>query len=129
MSRLIEIRNETLGKLREGVGRYWKEVENQIQINYNEIPTWILLYEDSDIEESHAEFSRVVSPYFSEMGDVNFTVTYTIFKDGMDVQIDFLNDNNKIARGYGNAKTLGALPQQDPITEPIVFRSRDSKRP
>ena len=125
---LVKIRDESLDRLKEYEGRLWKEVQGEFHSAYKELPTWILLYEDSDVEECHAHFLRIVSPYFAEMGDVNFTVAYSVFKNGKDIYLEFLSDNDQIARGYGVSGKLAAMPEEHPMPQDGIFSSRDSKR-
>ncbi|WP_137136493.1 hypothetical protein [Rhizobium sp. FKY42] len=126
---LSKIRDQSLAKLKEHEGTLWKEVQGEFHSAWKELPTWILLYEDSEIEKCHAEFTKIVSPYFDEIGDANFTVAYSVYKDNKDVYLEFLNDNNEIARGYGVSGKLADMPEEHPIPKDSIFLSRDSKRP
>ena len=84
-------------------GKVWKESASELHSQYNEMPFWVLLYEDSDVNEVHKVFKSIVSPHF---GDID--------------PVQILNGADKVK--------LGEFPIADPKSGDSFFRSFDSKR-
>jgi len=93
---LCIIQETALAQLRQLTGQFWKVVEGEFHSQYNEMPMWVLLYEDSDINESHAALCDVLQPFMADMGPVNFTVGYYTTDAALKHFWDFLNDNREI---------------------------------
>lgn len=125
---IIDIRKKTLEALRALEGTAWKEVRGEAHAQYREIPTWILLYEDSDVRSCHEKFRSIVAPCFERVGDFQFTVAYHVIRGGRMISVDFLNDNAEIDRGYSTGE-LGESSEEVGPGTPSIFVSRDSKRP
>lgn len=120
---LQEIRARTLRDLRALEGTLWREVQGELHLQYNEMPTWVLLCEDSDIQAAHRAFAEIVSPWFERAAPVQFTVTYTILTDRRDITVDTLMDNRDILKAVG-AGTLGAMPESRARGGDDVFEAR-----
>jgi hypothetical protein len=60
------------------------------------MPNWIELARAEDLEAAHAEFLKIVSPYFNQLGEVNLTVSYSVGK----TQLAFLNTNDEIRAAF-----------------------------
>ncbi len=93
---LVNIRQTTLAALRVHVGRYWQDVQGELQLSHNEMPTWILLYQDSDPVEAHRVLCDVLRPYMEQADPVQFTVSYTMLTDAFDITLESLMDNDEI---------------------------------
>lgn len=51
-----------LANLNQFTGTSWKEVAGENHDMFNELPIWILLYDDSDLEEARQAASSVIAP-------------------------------------------------------------------
>ena len=97
-------------------------------MQFAEIPTWILLFSESDLDECHQAFFEVVHPYLGAVGNCNFTVAYSIF-DGVDeIFVEFLADNHEIAEAAATPGQIGLMRTREPRRETSVFESDNSKR-
>lgn len=122
--RLVAIREETLTLLRAH-RELWREVQGEFHSMYDEIPTWILLYEDSDLRECHEAFVKIVEPFMAEALPVQFTVSYSIRKGPFEIAVDFLNDNEEILNALSDSR-FGSQPENGLIEEPSVFIAEQS---
>lgn len=122
--RLAEIRKKTLDLLM-AQDRLWREVQGEFHAMYDEMPTWILLYEDSDLHECHQAFVNVIEPFMDEALPVQFTVSYSIRTGPFEVTVDYLNDNEEIL-GALNDPNFGRRPDTELIEEPSIFTARKS---
>lgn len=116
-----------LEELRRHQGTLWKEVYGELQIQFEEIAIWILLYHDSELLACHDQFCQIVSNYFDVVAPINFTVHYIILSEGVEYSLAFLVDNAEILRRVGD-ETLGAMPDQRPIPPESVFKAENSDR-
>jgi hypothetical protein len=122
-----KIHDDLVATVKAQEGTIWKESASELHSEYNEMPFWILLYEDSDVAAAHKIFKDIVSPYFISISPVNCTVAYTILKEDEEIQVDFLNDNNEIIEA-GDTMSLGEFPVSEPRAGDNFFSSNDSKR-
>jgi hypothetical protein len=93
---LVNIRQTTLAALRTHIGRHWQDVQGELQLSHNEMPTWILLYQDSDPAEAHRVLRDILAPCMDEIAPVQFTVSYAMLTDAFDITIEALMDNDEI---------------------------------
>jgi hypothetical protein len=117
---LVNIRQTTLAALRQFIGRYWQEVQGELQLSHNEMPTWILLYQDSDVAESHQVLRDILAPYMEQIDPVQFTVSYTMLTDAFDITVETLMDNDEILDAL-NRPGFGKLPDTTPRQANGVF--------
>lgn len=103
------IERDVLDRLRAQEGRAWREVKGEWQAAYDEFAIWILLYEDSDLAESHAAFVAQVAPVMDRIAPVQVTVGYTILKGPLDITVDTLMDSAEIL--HADPAALGCSPQ------------------
>jgi hypothetical protein len=106
---LINIRQTTLAALRVHVGQHWQVVLGELQLSHNEMPTWILLYEDSDLKAAHQALCDVLVPFMEQADPVQFTVSYTILTDALDITVETLMDNDDIKDAL-NDPGFGTVP-------------------
>lgn len=69
-------------KLAERSGGPWKEVWCEAQPKYNEMVFSILLYEDSNLKETHQEFCDIISSHVEEMKPLEAHLSYDKYVDG-----------------------------------------------
>lgn len=91
-----EIEAQLLAALRAQNGLAWCEVQGELQERDGECAIWVLLYEDSDPQESHRILCDLVSPVMQDMEPVQFTVSYSILTELLDISVDTLMDNDEI---------------------------------
>lgn len=92
----LELEPEILARLAAREGDVWQEVQGEQQDGFEEFAVWILLYEDSDPKESHAAFVGIVTPFMEAIAPTQFTVSYSILTDTMDIYVDGVMDNDEI---------------------------------
>lgn len=106
-------------------GVAWKASACELQCQYNEMPFWILLYENSDLQKVHGAFQEIVEPHFKEISPINITVAYLMVIDGEKIQTDYLEGESEIM----NRKYLmGRRPSSMGTGDFIVFSGMDSTR-
>ncbi|MBC9248293.1 hypothetical protein H4P12_16610 [Paracoccus sp. 11-3] len=124
----LRIRQETLEQLRQHDGREWKEAAGELHSQFHEIPSWILLFEDSDIKKCHEAFFHIVSPYFDQLPGYDFTVKYIKINDGEEIFLDFCADNEEILNAVRRPDRIGQRPIREPRADLDTFKSVDSRR-
>jgi hypothetical protein len=107
--RLVTIRQTTLAALRQYIGVHWHEVQGELQLSHQEMPTWILLYEDSDLRQAHQALRDILAPFMDQIAPVQFTASYTMLTDAFDITVETLMDNDDIM-GALDRPGFGALP-------------------
>lgn len=107
-------------------GSAWKEVHTEPHLHYNELSVWVLLFEDSDPEEAHALFKRILVPFLEEVGEIQLTLMYYVVKDGQQFHLDFLTSTSEILSASGEA--LGVW-QKKGVRRIWLFAASDSSRP
>jgi hypothetical protein len=106
---LVNIRQTTLAALRQFIGQHWQDVQGELQLSHNEMPTWILLYQDSDLKAAHRALCDVLMPYMPQTGPVQFTVSYTLLTEAFEITVETLMDNDEIL-GALDRPGFGSLP-------------------
>jgi hypothetical protein len=96
LSNLVAIRAETLKALGARDGTVWTKSSGELHYQYKEMPNWIQLAKAKDLQTAHAEFLKIVLPYFDQLGEVNLTVSYS---DGK-TQLAFFNTNEEIRMAF-----------------------------
>lgn len=124
---LIALHGRFLSALMVHQGTAWKEVVSEVNAHYHEISVWILLYEDSDPEASHAVFRRTIVPFLEDLGySIQITLTYYVVRGRERFRLDFLHSTSDILSASGEA--LGAW--QKLTNKGIwVFNHNNSQRP
>ncbi len=123
-----QVRRETLELLRGHDGREWKEVAGELHAQFHEIPSWILLYDDSDIVKCHRVFYSIVSQYFENLPGYEFTVKYIKISNGGEEFLDFFADNQEISDAIKRPNMIGQRPIYGVRSDLDTFRSANSKR-
>lgn len=104
---LIALHGRMLSALRVNQGTAWKEVVSELNLHYFEIAVWILLFEDSDPEATHAVLRRTVVPFIEELGcNVQIRLSYYVVRSGERFHLDVLNSTSDVLSASG--EELGA---------------------
>ncbi|MEO8548877.1 MAG: hypothetical protein ABI678_02865, partial [Kofleriaceae bacterium] len=104
------------------VSRACKEAHTELHARHEELPAWILLYEDSVLADVHAAFVDVVAPLAGQAGTYEFTVGYYRFEDRRLIALDFLSSTEEVLRGW----SIGPLGSQPVATRASsVFDATD----
>jgi hypothetical protein len=129
MKNLEAVFDELVVKLTNRNGKSWKEIRGEIHPQYNEIPFWILMYQNSDIGQVMEEFRKIVSAYKDLIGSLQMTVAFREFsEDGSEMIFhDFLETWDDIDRGKGDWP-LGSRPTRRTFDGSSVFDARNSER-
>lgn len=123
--RINRIHDTLLEGIRRLDGGPWKESAGELHSEYNEMPFWILLYDDTPPMQAHEAFRRLVTPYIDQIEPVKITVAYRRLTATTDVFVDFLQGKTEIMA----ATSVGQRPDSAPRSTSTVFRSADSRRP
>jgi|GEM_PF-6547368 len=124
-NRINRIHDKMLEGARQLDGGPWKEAAGELHSDYNEMPFWILLYDDSQPMQAHEAFRRLVAPWIDRIEPVQITVAYRRLTDTTDVFVDFLQGKAEIMA----ATSVGQRPETRPRSAVTVFCSADSRRP
>ena len=54
----------------------WKEVQGEMQADYNEAIFWILLYDDTDIKLAHVRLVEVLTPFLEGLKPLELAIFY-----------------------------------------------------
>ncbi len=103
------LEQEVIAALRQHDGGLWREVQGELQESYDEFALWVLLFEDSDPQESHRGFCNIVAPFMTQLEPAQFTVSYTVLTDIFDISVDTLMSNDEIKAAVSSptfAKTV-----------------------
>ena len=115
---VTEVFQTLLSTLKTHEGEYWKEVQGELQLANEECPFWVLLFEDSDLAQSHSIFAKTIRPVMQQVEPLQFTVAYKILKDDFDITLDTFMDNDEILDADGSAD-IGSIPditKRGPLT-------------
>jgi hypothetical protein len=93
---LIKVRQATLAGLRAQIGLHWQDVQGELHLQNREMPTWILLYTDSDPAVVHQVFCKISAPFMPRIAPLQFTVSYHILTLDTDITVEGLMDNDEI---------------------------------
>lgn len=122
----LAFKKKILHELSEHIGGPWKEVWCEAQPRHNEMVFWILLYEDSDLEETHRAFCGVLMRHIDSMRPLEAQLCYEKFTSEGLLLVDLLRGNEAVFSAL-NTKNLGASGSLL-RNSANVFRSTDSKR-
>ncbi len=123
---ILVLHKRIVSALQAHCGTAWKEVHSEPHLQYNEIPIWVLLYEDGNPDEAHSIFKRTLVPFIEDLGDIQLTLMYYIVKHGQRYHLDFLTSTSDILSASGEA--LGEW-QKKGIRRIWLFAANDSSRP
>lgn len=124
-----DIQTEVLDALQRLEGLYWREAAGELQENYKEFALWILLYEDSNVRESHRALCDILQPLMALLEPNQFTVSYIILTDKLDIQVDMLNTNREILAA-GDDPKFAQSPVTSSRNKHSIFKTMVSgKRP
>lgn len=123
----IDAIHDTLtAEVRKQDGIAWKASASELQSQYNELPFWILLYEDAHLEGVHRVFQGIVSQYFDAIKPVKLTVAYLMVVNGEKFQTDYMEGESEIMSGQ---HLMGHRPTSMGSGDFAVFKGMDSTRP
>jgi hypothetical protein len=128
LPKILNIRQATLEELKAHDGLEWKESWGELHAQHKEIPSWILLYDDSDLQQCHKAFAEIVMPFMREAEGFQFTVSYKLITEDEETFVDFLSDNDEITSAYHDLPSLGFSPSTKKKSERSIFESKDSSR-
>lgn len=106
-------------------GAVWKASACELQSQYNEMPFWILLYEDSDLQNVHRVFQEIVGSHFNEINPIKITIAYLMVVNGDKIQTDYLEGEAEI---MNNQHLIGRRPTSMGAGDFIIFSGMDSTR-
>ncbi|MEM1233619.1 MAG: hypothetical protein AAGH70_05790 [Pseudomonadota bacterium] len=111
-----EIEASILDELRGLEGRFWREVQGELQEGAGECAIWILLYEDSVPSESHDALCEILRPRMEAMAPVDFTVAYCVLTEMLETTVDTLMSNAEILAAWrdpalGKTRVSRARPE------------------
>jgi hypothetical protein len=120
---MLALSKAALRDLAAGNGTYWKEAVGELHSQNQEIPLWVLLYEDSNLLEAHKALCRTLRPHIEGLAPNQIVLFYEII----------VGDNVSFAKLHGNESVFSGkidlrwIPSERGAS--TVFVSRDSKRP
>ena len=119
------LREKSLADLDALTGKLWKEVRGELHAHYDEMPTWILLYDDSDLSECLARAQGILSQFMSRIAPVEFTLSFEVLDESDAVAYPPMIDNDEImsATVSGLSKYAESRPRG-----PSIFSSTTSSR-
>lgn len=127
--RINSAHDDMRARLEQQNGTLWKEVVTELHSPNLEMPFWILLYEDGDIEQAHSAFKSVVQAHTALIAPVQCTVAYVILTETAEISVDFLNDTSEILAAPQTRK-LALYPDSAPRSGHSIFETQVSgKRP
>ncbi|MGI9385876.1 MAG: hypothetical protein ACR2OX_00455 [Methyloligellaceae bacterium] len=118
---------EILPALKKLEGSAWKEVQGELHSQYNEMPVWVLLYEDGDPLEAWASFRDAVAPYLDKIAPLQLTASFSYFEGDKEVHVEFLQDSQAVMHGPEHW-SFGEYASSEPRRDVTIFSSRNSKR-
>jgi hypothetical protein len=113
-------------ELAEQSGGPWKEVWCEPQPRYNEMVFWVLLYEDSDLKETHKVFCSILARHVETMKPLEAYLSYEKLTDEGLIYVEAMKGNEAVFSALTKDQ-LGASPSPSG-SNTGVFRSADSKR-
>jgi hypothetical protein len=124
---MLALSKAALRDLAAGNGTYWKESVGELHSQHKEIPIWVLLFEDSDLLESHRALCRTLHPHIEGLAPNQVVLFYEIMIGG-NVSFAKIHGNEAVFSTGENGKIdLIWVPSERGLS--TVFMSRDSKRP
>ena len=73
--------HELLHDLKQTRGKWWKEIIGEAHIQYDEAAFWVLLYDDSIVEETHSYLLKRLAPYERGIKPMNLYISYEAIID------------------------------------------------
>ncbi len=122
----LSFKNQILQELSEHSGGPWKEVYCEAHPQFNEMVFWVLLYEDSNLKETHKLFCGILAPHIENMKPLEAFLSYQRFTDEGRHLVERLKGNEAIFSALKKDKLEGSAIHLGETTG--VFRSTDSKR-
>ncbi len=89
------------------------------------MPFWILLYENSDLQNMHRVFQEIVGSHFNEINPIKITVAYLMVVNGEKIQTDYLEGESEI---MSSQHLMGRRPTLMGAGDFIIFSGMDSTR-
>lgn len=124
---LVVAHGQFICEAQEFSGTIWKEFYSELHSQFKEVPVWILLYEDSNLDEVYVKFKFIAESYIHRFPGFNFTVSFEVYRENRLLHIDFLTDNEEIQRGWSLKPPLGSTPSFT-RKKSGLFQSKDSRR-
>lgn len=122
----LTFKKQILQELSEHRGGPWKEAYCEAQPRYNDMVFWVLLYEDSDLKETHKIFCSILAPHIENMKPLEACLFYEKFTDEGRHLVERLKGNEAVFSALKKDKLGGSAIHLGETTG--VFRSTDSKR-
>jgi hypothetical protein len=94
--KLVHLRQSSLMALKTLSGLHWQDVYGELHIQFGELPTWVLLYTDSDIRAAHHTLYAALRPYMDAAAPLQFTVSYLIITPDLQITVEALMDHDDI---------------------------------
>jgi hypothetical protein len=123
---MLALTKAALRELTMANGTHWKEVVGELQSQYNELPIWVLLYEDVDILETHKALCETLRRHMAALAPLQIVLFYKIMI-GESVFTATLNGNETVFSAGADGKIdLRWVPSESGLS--TLFTARDSKR-
>jgi hypothetical protein len=107
-------------------GGPWKEILCEPQPQYNEMVFWVLLYEDSDLKETHKVFCSILERHVENMRPLGAYLSYEKLTDDGLIYVEAMKGNEAVFSALKKDR-LGASPLPSG-RKTGAFRSTNSKR-
>ncbi len=104
---LLTLHKKLMAALTAHEGSTWKEVRSELHIQHQELPVWVLLYEDADPVEVHDIFRRTVVPFIDLICNTQLSLMYFMVKNGERFHLDYLESTTHILSASGSREALG----------------------
>ncbi len=117
---------QILQELTEQSGGPWKEVWCEPQPQFDEMVFWVLLYEDSDLKETHRVFCDILARHVDNMRPLQAALAYHKLTDEGVLLVESMVGNETVFASLSKNE-LGTVSYE--VREgKSVYRSNDSKR-
>lgn len=132
LAKMLSLTRAALKDLAARNGTFWKEAVGELQSQYNEIPIWVLLYEDGDILKTHAALCETLRPHMAALAPLQIVLFYELVIG--EAYAGILGNRTFAARLAGNDAVFsaGTGGEMDLTwfrsSLGTVFEARDSKR-
>lgn len=124
---ILSLVKAALSELASHNGTHWKEARGELHSQYNEIPIWVLLYEDSDLVQTHKALCETLRPHMEGLAPLQIWLCYEVVV-GDRASAAILRGNDAVFSFGTNGKMELRWVAQQPDGISTVFKSHDSKR-
>jgi hypothetical protein len=123
---VLALTKSALRDLAAANGTYWKEAVGELHSQNNEIPIWVLLYEDVDILETHAMLCKTLRPHMAALAPLSIVLFYKIMIGDSVFTATLYGNEAVFSAGLDDKIDLKWVPSERGLG--TIFTSRDSKR-